>query len=183
MTLQGYPESNCQMYEASPNTFIAGLLKMPKSKKPRKRYNPMRILNNKNLPGMTEMFRLFDPIYSVLEQMEFGEIETVSGKPVFLDYEGHWSEVSQAMIGWSDCWQRICDDQQIHFNPAPLRKMANKLDYGVPLEVDDIAAAREVIDLTKRVFMRTPAHILRSHAVTEQIAIEFEKRQMLKEAA
>lgn len=156
---------------------------MPKSKKPRKKYNPMRVLNNKNLPGMTDMFRLFDPIYSVLEQMEFGEIETINGAPVFLDYEGHWSEVSQAMIGWADCWQRICDDQKIAFDPTPLRKMAKKLDYGVPLELDDIGAARSVIDLTKRVFMLTPADVLRSHAVTEQIAIEFEKRQMLKEAA
>jgi len=156
---------------------------MPKNKKPRKKYNPVRIMNCRNLPGMVDMFRLFDPIYSVLDTLEFGEIETISGKPVFIDHEGTYSEVSAAMIGWADCWQRICNDQRIEFDPAPLRKMANKLSYGVPLEADDVAAARSVVNHTKRVFMRTPADVLRSHAVTEQIAIEFEKRQMLKEAA
>jgi hypothetical protein len=43
--------------------------------------------------------------------------------------------------------------------------------------------ARAVIDLTKAVFMRTPAHVLKKHSITEQIAIEFEKRDLIKGAA
>lgn len=156
---------------------------MPKSKKPRKRYNPFRILQTKNLPSMADMFRLFDPIYSVLEKMEFGEIESIAGKPVFLDHEGTYSEISEAMLGWCDCWHRICAAQGIEFDSTDLRKMAAKLQYGTPLEVDDIASGREVINFTRRIFMRTPADVLREHSITEQIAIEFSKRNLLLEAA
>lgn len=156
---------------------------MPKNKKPRKRYNPMRILETKNLPSMTDMFRLFDPIYSVLEKLEFGEVETVAGRPVFLDHEGTYSEISEAMLGWCDCWKRVCNAQSITFDSSALSKMAAKLQYGTPLELEDIAAAREVINFTRNVFMKTPADVLRDHAVTEQIAIEFSRRNLLLEAA
>jgi hypothetical protein len=156
---------------------------MPTNKKPRKKYNPMRVLQNKNLPNVVDMLRLFDPIYAVFEQLETGEIESINGKPVFLDFEGIYSEISEAMYGWCDCWKRICNDQGIAFDSEPLRKMAAKLQYGTPLELDDVYQGRSVIDFTKRIFMRTPAHILREHAVTEQISIELGKRHLLQEAA
>lgn len=65
----------------------------------------------------------------------------------------------------------------------PLRKLAKKLENGVMLEVEDIERAKANIEFTRQVFRVTPASILKQHSITEQIAIEFEKRDLIKEAA
>ena len=51
------------------------------------------------------------------------------------------------------------------------------------LEVEDIERAKANIEFTRQVFRVTPASILKQHSITEQIAIEFEKRDLIKEAA
>lgn len=155
---------------------------MPKSKKPRKRYNAAATAHRKNVPTFIEAFQMFDPIYRVMEQLEFGEVECVQGRPVFEAHDGDLYEISSAMIGWCDCWQRICDAQGLMFESAPLRKLAKRLECGVPLTIDEVSAARKVIDFTRQVFAKTPVEVLRHNSVTEQIAIEFE-RLKLKEAA
>ncbi len=156
---------------------------MAKSKKPRRKYNPMRYIRaDKNLPTLADMYQLFDPIYKTLDDLASGEVVSVRGIPVML-FDGVWAEIHEAMMGWAACWQRICDDQSVQYDPAPINRMAKKLENGVLLELEDIERARAVIDLTKAVFLRTPAHILKKHSITEQIAIEFEKRDLIKEAA
>lgn len=155
---------------------------MPKSKKPRRAYRPGgRVVENR-CPSLLEMYALFSPIYKTLDDLASGEVVHEKGIPVMF-FDGVWCAIHSAMIGWACCWERICDDQRIDYDPAPLMKMAKKLENGVLLEPEDIDRARAVIDLTKVVFMRTPAHILKKHSITEQIAIEFEKRDLIKEAA
>lgn len=156
---------------------------MAKNKKPRRKYNPMRIIHTgKNLPTLADMYQLFTPIYKTLDDLASGEVASARGVPVML-FDGVWAEIHEAMLGWACCWQRICDDQGVQYDPTPLNRMAKKLENGVLLELEDIERARAVIDLTKAVFLRTPAHVLKQHSITEQIAIEFEKRDLIKEAA
>lgn len=156
---------------------------MAKNKKPRRKYNPLRrIRADKNLPTLADMYQLFDPIYKTLDDLASGEVVSVRGIPVML-FDGVWAEIHEAMIGWACCWQRICNDQRIAYDPAPLMKMARKLENGVLLEPEDIERARDCIELTRKVFMKTPAHVLKHHSVTEQIAIEFERRNLIQEAA
>lgn len=155
---------------------------MAKSQKPRKAYRPGgRVVENR-LPSLIEMYRLFTPIFQTLDDLASGEVRHEKGIPIML-FDGVWCAIHSAMIGWACCWQRICDDQGIEYSSAPLMKMAKKLENGVLLEVSDIEQARANIELTRQVFRRTPAHVLKRHSVTEQIAIEFEKRNLIKEAA
>lgn len=155
---------------------------MPKSKKPRKAYRPDRRLSVNRLPSLLEMHALFTPIFKTMDDLASGEVEHEKGIPIML-FDGVWSEIHAAMIGWACCWDRICDAQGIAYDSAPLHKLAKKLENGVMLEVEDVAKAKDNIEFTRQVFMRTPAHILRQHSITEQIAIEFEKRNLIKEAA
>lgn len=155
---------------------------MPKSKKPRKAYRPERRQPVERLPSIFEMKALFDPIFKTMADLASGEIEHEKGIPIML-FDGEWAAIHSAMIGWACCWQRICDGQGIAYDASPLLKLAKKLENGVMLEPDDIEKAKSNIEQTRQVFMRTPASVLKQHSLTEQIAIEFEKRDLIKEAA
>ena len=155
---------------------------MPKSKRPRKAYRPGgRVVENR-CPSLLEMYALFNPIYKTLDDLASGEVAHEKGIPIML-FDGEWAAIHSAMIGWACCWDRICKDQGIEYSSEPLRKLARKLENGVMLEVSDIEQARANIEFTRQVFRRTPASVLKQHSVTEQIAIEFEKRNLIKEAA
>lgn len=128
------------------------------------------------------MHALFTPIFKTMDGLASGEVEHDKGVPIML-FDGEWAAIHSAMIGWACCWDRICADQRIEYDSEPLRKLARKLENGVLLEVSDIEQARTNIEFTRQVFRRTPARVLQQHSVTEQIAIEFEKRNLIKEAA
>ena len=155
---------------------------MPKSKKPRRAYRPNRKNSVDRLPSLLEMHALFSPIFKTIDDLASGEVEHEKGIPIML-FDGEWAAIHAAMIGWACCWDRICNDQGIEYNSQPLRKLSRKLENGVMLEVSDIEQARANIEFTRQVFRKTPASVLKQHSVTEQIAIEFEKRNLIKEAA
>ena len=155
---------------------------MPKSKKPRKAYRPDRPKKINRTPSLLEMYGLFGPIFKTMDDLASGEVTHEKGIPIML-FDGEWAAIHSAMIGWACCWDRICNDQGIAYDSAPLRKLARKLENGVMLEVSDIEQAKANIEFTRQVFRRTPASVLKRHSVTEQIAIEFEKRNLIKEAA
>lgn len=155
---------------------------MPKSKKPRRPYRPDRQLNKDRVPSLLEMHALFTPIFNTLRELESGEVEHDKGMPIML-FDGEWCAIHSAMIGWACCWERICSAQGVTYDAAPLRKLAKKLENGVMLEESDIEQAKANIEFTRQVFRRTPASVLKRHSVTEQIAIEFEKWNLIKEAA
>lgn len=155
---------------------------MPSNKKPRRKYNPDRIQRLCNKPRLDSVYHLFQPIYTAFERMENDEIECINGKVVFKAFDGSWCEVAPAMIGWSDCWERIGRNEGIPFDGEPLRRLANKISYGIPLTQSDLAQGREKIEETRRMFMALPVSATKQHAQTEQIAIELE-RLKLSEAA
>ena len=133
-------------------------------------------------PSLLEMHALFSPIFKTMDDLASGEVEHDKGIPIML-FDGEWAAIHSAMIGWACCWDRICNDRGIAYDSAPLRKLARKLENGVMLEVSDIEQAKANIEFTRQVFRKTPASVLKQHSVTEQIAIEFEKRNLIKEAA
>lgn len=156
---------------------------MAKNKRPAKRYSLNKaVIRRKNFPTIFEMKRLFDPLHETFDALESGEIISAKGIPVML-FDGSWTAIHEAILGWAACWQRICDFQGIVYDQSPLRRLSRKLGNGVMLEQSDIKEARDVVELTRQVFMRTPTDVLKQHSITEQIAIEFEKMKLIKEAA
>lgn len=155
---------------------------MPRSKKPRRKYNPSRVQSIINKPRLDSAYLLFQPIYTAFERMEADEIECVNGKVVFKAFDGEWCELAPAIIGWADCFERIGRNENIPFDGESLRRLANKISYNAPLTQSDLALGREKIEETRRMFMVLPVSATKRHAQTEQIAIELE-RLNLKEAA
>lgn len=148
---------------------------MAKNKKPSKKYNPRKILGMKNLPSLESTRAVFAPLYTAFENLEAGEIEVSRGKPIFKDLHGEWCELAPAMHGWADCWERVGKDQGISFDFKPLRKLAQKLDYGIPVTAEEVAAAKAVINHTRKAFMSLPVEITRHHALVEQVQIQVDR--------
>ena len=155
---------------------------MPRSKKPRRKYNPARIQNISNKPRLDSVYMLFNPLYTILERLESDGIESVNDKPIFQAFDGSWCEVYKALIGWADCFERIGNNEGMPFDGEPLRRFAHKIKYNIPLSNSDIETFRSKIDETRRIFMSLPVSATKRHAQTEQIAIELE-RLKIKEAA
>jgi hypothetical protein len=158
---------------------------MPKSKKPRRRYNPNRISRAVNLPRIDAVYMVFGPIYDVFDKLQSGEIECVKGEPVFRDYkdyQGAWCEIVPAILGWADCWDRLCAGEGIVFDSSPLVKLATKLKNGVPVTEEEVAAGRRTVDLNKKIFMSTPIDIIEHYTKTEMIQIQVDLLN-LREAA
>ncbi len=148
---------------------------MARNKKPKRRYDPTRVLMRRNLPNWADLFAIFNPIYTAFEQLANGTYFEADGVPVFKDCFGEWSEISAAMLGWNDCFARICKHTNRPFNTEPLNKLAVTLAEGKELTAEVLNNAKEIVCYTQRVFQSTPADVIREHAKTEQIAIEFQK--------
>lgn len=155
---------------------------MPRSTKPRRKYNPAKANRISNKPRLDSVYMLFQPIYTAFERMEADEIECINGKAVFMAFDGSWCEVAPAMIGWADCFERIGRNEDMPFDGEPLRRLANKISYDIPLTESDLVLGREKIEETRRMFMALPVSATKRHALTEQIAIEMD-RLHIKEAA
>lgn len=159
---------------------------MPKSKKPRRRYNPNRIRGVVNLPRLDAVYMVFGPIYEVFDKIESGEIECDKGEPVFRDfkdYQGEWCELAPAIHGWVDCWDRLCAGEGIEFDSTPLKKVAVKLENGVPITIEEAQAGRRTVDLTKRIFMATPVDVIESYTKTELIQMQVDRLGLSRAAA
>jgi hypothetical protein len=155
---------------------------MPRNKKPRRKYNPARIQRISNKPRLDSVYHLFQPIYTAFERIEADEIECVNGKAVFMASDGSWCELAPAMISWADCWERTGRNEGIPFDGEPLRRLANKIGYDIPLTDEDIKIGRKKIEETRRMFMSLPVEVTKRHAKTEQIQIEVDRLNLRKAA-
>lgn len=150
------------------------------SKKPRRKYNPMRRMHIVNRPSLNDCYQVFAPVDDVFACLEAGEIDSVQGMPVFRDRNGDLCEVAPAVEGWAAMWDRLCNGEGIVFNSKPLIKLAAKLRYDSPLTDDEVAEAKAVIELTRTLYMQLPISVSQAYARDEEIHI---KLSNLKAAA
>lgn len=147
---------------------------MARNKKPKRRYNPERLRLRCSVPGLADMFQIFNPIYTAFEQLANGTYFEADGVPVFKDCFGEYSEISAAMRGWNDCFARICRNTDRPFNPEPLNNLADTLTEGGEITRDLLNDALQVIGYTQTIFRSTPAEAVRSYARDENIAIQLQ---------
>lgn len=154
---------------------------MAVSKKPRRKYNPLRRMHIINRPNLNDCYQVFAPVDDVFACLEAGEIDSVQGMPVFKDRNGDLCEVAPAVEGWAAMWDRLCKGEGIVFNSKPLTKLAAKLRYDSPLTEEEVAEAKAVIEMTRTMYMRLPISVTREYARAEEIYIKLNTQQ--REAA
>lgn len=121
------------------------------------------------------IFAVFAPIERILSRLEIdGTIEVAGRQVVFKeDSKGGWYDVPAAIRGVTEFHKIAAERHGIPADVAPLEKLANKLNAGMPLFEADIAAARASITSCKQQAMRLRVSeaesILRTVQISEQM--------------
>lgn len=125
---------------------------MARSARPRKPYRPKFDGDQVKLKMQPwKVAAVFDPLTAILDQLERdGTIdETTQGQAVFRNHDGEWFDTAAAIMGAVDAYEiheiRTGCDLQL----ADLRKLANRLQYGMPVFEAETKAARACLDRMK----------------------------------
>lgn len=150
---------------------------MPVSAKPRKRHNIRKTARSPlhKPPHIWQVWRTFEPIYTLLSTLRAGEIDAVQGVPIMADWGGELMEVTPALDGWICCWQRIVDGERLTIDLAPLRQMQRYLADGELLTAQMIDSAVTVTNFCYQAYARMPRERAISYSKTEQIAIALDE--------
>lgn len=123
---------------------------------------------------------VFNPLEAILNQLEqYGtiDVEHFTDKPIFRDHnDGKWYETPIAIMGVVDAYQMHQERRGIDLQLDPLRKLAKKLEYGMPIFDTDTKACRECLSRMKRETMTMTANYASSLIVEFQIKEELMKR-------
>lgn len=133
-------------------------------------------------PSIFDMKNAFDPIDQLLESLYQGEIDVEDSVPVMRDWDG-WCEISPAIHGWTDCWERISQrmGKPVH-DLAFMRRLANRLASGILLDISDIDRAKAIVNRCRALYFACPLWIRKSAVQDEMIAIAMDELG-LREAA
>lgn len=150
---------------------------MAGNKRPKKRYNPLKHANRPTFVSVDEAYRIFDPVRKLLSALR-GEVETINGYPVSMDWDGRYARIDFMLISWSECWDKLFKTE----SNTPLRRLAAKLANGVPLFESDLDDAEAVLDVQQSAMVRMRASDVASSMTTQQIAIQLENLGLLEAA-
>jgi hypothetical protein len=153
---------------------------MPGSKKPRhKAYRPKLVGENIKLKMQPWKVRaVFQPLEAILDQLEQqGTVDaTPAGVAIFRDaVDGHWYESCEAITGVAEAYEihEIKTGRQL--NLVPLRQLANKLKYSMPIFSADTEACRACLSRMRAETIEMTAGYARDLIKDFQIKEQLEK--------
>jgi len=98
--------------------------------------------------------KTFKPMFHWLDEQErTGESDAMPDGTVILQPEGEteWYPVADAFRSVADTYELVAKDQGVEFDGEGLRKLANMIDYGMPLTQREVDAARKSLAWMKSV--------------------------------
>lgn len=135
-------------------------------------------------PTIFEVRAAFNPLDNLIAALESGEITagTIDGKEelYFTADNGDQFPVSGVLTGWIRCWDRLIRMYHLKIDQAPLRVIDEKLNSDIKLTPEEVAAAKECINLQRNAYRMMDVYQIREAANAEQIALYLEEE---KEAA
>lgn len=157
---------------------------MPRSAKPRKRYNPAKRATRPQFVSIDEAYRICEPVRNIMTLLR-GEVEVdEGGYPVMTDWDGKKTRVDHNLIAWSECWDKLFGN----LDNTPLVRLANKLALMSPIFEEDLLKVEAIIDTQQRTLHRMSVKEVEYKMRDKQIATMFETAGLanvapLKEAA
>lgn len=124
------------------------------------------------------------PMRNLMDLLATGEAYEIDGRVVMempdIDAKfaerAEWCEVSPAIFGWIDCWQRLAPD----ISTKRMKILAERLRDDKPITPRLVEQAREEFDATVDRIPDIPDGVISSAILTTQLVWELEK---VKEAA
>lgn len=155
---------------------------MTATKKRNKKYRPKPPGSQLLKTQLWKVRAVFDPLEAILNQLERdGTIDcTPSGVAIFKDGgDGNWYESPIAIMGVVDAYQMHQERRGIDLGMDPLRKLAKKLEYSMPIFDSDTKACREALARMKQETLNMTADYARGLIVDFQIKEEFQKAAVI----
>lgn len=141
---------------------------MPRSAKPRKRYNPANRATRPQFVSIDESYRICEPVRNILTLLR-GEVEVdEDGHPVMIDWEGKKTRIDHNLIAWSECWDKLFGN----LDNSPLVRLANKLAVMSPIFEEDLLKVEAIIDVQQRTLHRMSVKEVEAKMRDKQIAVE-----------
>ncbi len=128
-----------------------------------------------NKPMLHEVEMVFGPVDSLLNELSTGFVNSVQGKPVFKDYEGVYYEAAPALSGLISAMERIFNHYKLHIDLQHLNRLCNRLDAGMPINVELITHCQHTIALCKSAYRKMDVYNVKSIVNTELIYQEQQK--------
>lgn len=128
------------------------------------------------IPKILLQDRDFHQIDLLFLKLRKGEVETVDGHIVMTAPDGEVYRVVPALEGWIEYWRGLAEKTGIGYDDGGLVRLKNRLAASMPLTLDCIALAQNVIEQQRRMFFSIPARIISSQATTQQIKMLMEDR-------
>lgn len=112
--------------------------------KPRKPYRPRDPAQLKLKYRPWTIAAVFNPLIEILDQLEQeGTIdETTAGQAVFKGRDGYWYDTAAAVLGVVEAYEIHEVRTQVSLGLTPLRQLANKLQYSMPVFQADVDQCR-----------------------------------------
>lgn len=109
-----------------------------------------RVLNTSSIRLATQPWKIhavFAPLEQLLAQIELtGCVDECQGRAVFMEHgAGGYYELAPAIRGIVDFHDLAASRRAVPLDTRPLTSLANKIEYGTPLDEHDLARARECI--------------------------------------
>lgn len=128
------------------------------------------------IPKIILQDRDFSQIDLLILKLRKGEVETVDGHIVMTSADGETYRVIPALEGWIEYWRSLAEKTGVEYDDGGLVRLKNRLAASMPLTLDCIAMAQNVIEVQRRMFFSIPARIISSQATTQQIKMLMEDR-------
>lgn len=126
------------------------------------------------IPKIILQDRDFSQIDLLILKLRKGEVETIDGHIIMRNMDGETYRVIPALEGWIEYWRGLAERTGVEYDDGGLVRLKNRLERGMPLTIQAIDAAAEVVDTQRRMFFSIPAQLISSQATTQQIKMLME---------
>ncbi|MFM7012155.1 MAG: hypothetical protein ACKO0Z_22975, partial [Betaproteobacteria bacterium] len=129
-----------------------------------------------------DMKKAFWPVDRLMQDIDEDCIFFAGSTPVMLDSDGSYGEIIPSLLGFCSCHERMAKAQSIELDTSPLIRLANRIQYSIPITENDKKRAKNAVNRMKSIFLATPVFIRKRAWLDECIDIQVSDMG-LKEAA
>ncbi len=139
-----------------------------------RRASPRRWQTNGAKARLYEIDFVFSPVERAFSQLARGEIDSVQGRPCFVDQDGILYELAPALRGFASALHRIATAHALDIDFEPVFKLCKKLDASMPLSPEHVAQCEAIIATFRAAYRKMDMYKVHSIVNTELISLELE---------
>ena len=118
--------------------------------------------------------RDFAEIDAFMQQLESDCVEEAGGLIVRTASDGEQYSVLHALLGWCEFWRALANKLEEPYDDTALTQLIKKLDYNMPLTLENIRAAKAVVEAQRDLYRNTPNSVINTLAQQVRVRVNLE---------